>query len=63
MNILLGGLILGNETGNVLTILHLLMLQLRGNILVLEGGRYMLACISTARIVKLWNRQALVLLL
>ena len=63
LNILLGGLILGNKTGNVLTILHLLMLQLRGNILVLEGGRYMLACISTARIVKLWNRQALVLLL
>ena len=64
LNILLGSLILGNETGNVLTILHLLMLlHLRGNVLVLEGGRYMLACISAASVVKLWNWQALMLLL
>ena len=64
LNILLGSLILGNETRNVLTILHLLMLlQLRGNVLVLEGGRYMLACIGAASVVKLWNWQALMLLL
>ena len=61
---MLGSLILGHEARNVLTILHLLMLlQLRGNVLVLEGGRYMLACICAASVVELWNWQALMLLL